>query len=183
LPRLDALTGSLKLSGAEAVALLSQLPGLVHFAPWNSALAGKHLETLLASPQVSRLVELDLNSNGLEPFDLQRLAACSGLGALRRLGLGYATTRSVAPLAEGRSLGALEALDLRGLAVVDLASLATAPFARSLRTLVASAAMITPADARALVQLPALEFLAGDTRDASVRATLEATIPRLVLNR
>ncbi len=179
LPSLHTLVGKMKVTGAEAVSLLTRFPNLVHFAPWSSGLSGPHLETLLASGVAARLVELDLNGNGLGPTDVQRLGSCDALGALRRLGLGYASTRHVAPLADGQALRSLEGLALSGVPVVDLSTLGRAPFAPSLRTLIASSATVTARDALTLARLPRLEHLAVEVGDRSVRDALGA-IPRLV---
>lgn len=95
------------------------------------------------------------------------------------MGLGYASTRHVAPLADGQALRSLEGLALSGVPVVDLSTLGRAPFAPSLRTLIASSATVTARDALTLARLPRLEHLAVEVGDRSVRDALGA-IPRLV---
>lgn len=180
LPRLERLCGSMKLTGTEASTLLAQLPRLRRFAPWSSALVGPELDALLASPHVARLDELDLTSNTLTQADLERIAACAQLKSLRSLGLGYAKTRLVAPIASSSWLSSLEELSLQGMAATDLPCLAKAPFASTLRTLVASPMTLGDAEVAMLTALPALEHLVVHVIDRAMRERLEAVIPRLV---
>jgi hypothetical protein len=180
LPRLERLCGSMKLTGTEAATLLAQLPRLRRFAPWSSALVGPELDALLASPHVARLDELDLTSNTLTQADLERLAACPQLKSLRSLGLGYAKTRLVAPIAGSTWLSSLEELSLQGMAATDLPCLGKAAFAGTLRTLVASPMTLGDAEVAMLTALPALEHLVVHVVDRPLRERLEAVIPRLV---
>jgi uncharacterized protein (TIGR02996 family) len=87
LPRLRRLHGDLWLRGADAVALLRAVPSLRQFGPWSSGLRGAELKTLLDTPEVERLTELDLADNSLGEEDLVELGSCAKLSGLERLGL------------------------------------------------------------------------------------------------
>jgi uncharacterized protein (TIGR02996 family) len=140
--------------------LLGDAASIERLAIWNAGLHGHELAVLLSYPEIGRLKELDLSYNQMQTIeDSQRIAECSALANLERLGIAGSNPQGVNLIARSPYLANLRELDVLG--VRDAYRfLEGATFTESLRVLRAS----RPDEERLYAMFPALERIESAPR-------------------